>query len=167
PAERAGALAAVAHGRAALRREQLHPGLEQRAREIVAASIGIPRPVDQEPRAGGLRVVLQPRTRLIRQLGRTRRRMAEERLGAGEEGPHLLVEIGAEGLRGERARQLALRAVEARRETQRRLGRGGLRSEQLGPLRALRQAREDVSACGRHPSLAGTTWDGAAAPIPW
>ena len=93
--------------------------------------------------------------------------MAEERLGAGEERARLLVEVGAQRLRRERAGQLALRAVQAGGEAQRRLGRGGLRSEQLGPLRAFRQGREDVSACGRHPSLAGTTWDGAAAPIPW
>ena len=93
--------------------------------------------------------------------------MAKEGLGAGEEWAGLLVEIGAQRSRREGTGQLALRAIQAGGEAQRRLGRGGLRSEQVGPLRALRQGREDVSACGRHPSLAGTTWDGATAPIPW
>ena len=166
-AERAGALAPIADGLPALRGKQLHPRLQQSARKIVTARLGVTGPVDEEAGARGLRVVPEAGARVLRQPRRTRLRVAEEGLGASEKQPGLLLEIGADGLLGERTGQLALRAVQACREAERRLGRSGARSEQLGALGTLRQAGEDVSACGRHPSLAGTTWDGAAVPIPW
>ena len=145
-------------------REQLHPWLEQRARQVVVARLRISRPVDEEARARRLCVVAESGARLFRELRRSRTGVPQHWPGMREQRAGCFIEIVAERRLQQGRRDRALRAVQPGREPERRFHRRRLRRERFRPRRAPLEGLQDLSASVAHPSLRDTTWGGEGEP---